>query len=111
MGSNWKFTYRPTPSRNELGPNSGSTRYGPDGTPHVPSVSPKSCERFSSPAGVAISISPPSPSTELTATRIKLSAAATPLPCSRLLAKLPTSARFEKKLLTAVRAGSGVTAL
>ncbi|MNR27155.1 hypothetical protein D3C85_1444140 [compost metagenome] len=76
----------PPVSRTVLGPNSGSTRYGPDGTPHTPSVWPKSSLYLGSPAGVAMSISPPMPSTLLMATRMVSSAARDGLPCSRLFA-------------------------
>ena len=90
------------------GPSSGITKYGPEGTPHQPSVWPKSSLCFSSPISVATSAKPRKPSVELTKKRAVSDAAALPLPCNRLLKPVHRSPRFEKKLPTTNCTGLGV---
>ena len=72
-------------SRAVLGPRNGITKYGPGGTPHTPSVWPKSSSCFSRPMGVATSQSPKMPSTVFTTKRAASVAPSFGLPCRKLL--------------------------
>ena len=105
-----KSNSRPDASRTELGPSSGSTKYGPGASPQRPSVWPKSSLLRGAPALAARSKQPSRPAVLFQKNRDRSTIASPGFACSRSLMALTGSPRLRNALLTQWRTGSGSTA-